>query len=63
MMNRQFRFNKKLIDALPPPIVRRVALPKLLDNLLKEYVGVSYRYDERGNLVEQVQNGRRSEFE
>jgi len=45
------------------PITRRVPLPKLLDNLLKEYAGVSYRYDERGNLVERVQNGKRSEYE
>lgn len=45
------------------PISRRVPLPKLLDNLLKEYAGVSYRYDDRGNLVERVQNGRRSEYE
>ncbi|MCS0614410.1 RHS domain-containing protein [Massilia kyonggiensis] len=45
------------------PITRRDPLPKLLDNLLKEYAGVSYRYDERGNLVERVQNGKRSEYE
>ena len=45
------------------PMIRRAPLPKLLDNLLKEYAGVSYRYDERGNLVERVQNGKRSEYE
>lgn len=45
------------------PISRRLPLPKLLDNLLKEYAGVRYRYDERGNLVERVQNGKRSGFE
>jgi len=45
------------------PIARRVPLPKLLDNLLKEYAGVSYRYDDRGNLVEHVQNGKRSTYE
>lgn len=45
------------------PITRRAPLPKLLDNLLKEYAGVSYRYDERGNLVERTQNGKRSEYE
>jgi RHS repeat-associated protein len=44
------------------PMARRAPLPKLLDNLLKEYAGVSYRYDERGNLVERVQNGERSEY-
>jgi RHS repeat-associated protein len=45
------------------PVTRRAPLPKLLDNLLKEYAGVSYRYDERGNLVERIQNGKRSEYE
>ncbi|QJE02605.1 glycohydrolase toxin TNT-related protein [Massilia forsythiae] len=45
------------------PIAQRVTLPKLLDNLLKEYAGVRYRYDERGNVVERVQNGERSEYE
>lgn len=45
------------------PISRRAPLPKLLDNLLKEYAGVRYRYDEAGNLVERVQNGKRSEYE
>ena len=44
------------------PIARRVTLPKLLDNLLKEYAGVRYRYDERGNLVERTQDGERSEY-
>lgn len=45
------------------PISRRVPLPKLLDNLLKEYAGVRYRYDERGNVVERTQEGLRSEYE
>jgi RHS repeat-associated protein len=48
------------------PMTRRdplPKLPKLLDNLLKEYAGVRYRYDARGNLVERVQNGERSAFE
>jgi len=45
------------------PITRRAPLPKLLDNLLKEYAGVSYRYDERGNLVERTQDGMRSKYE
>jgi RHS repeat-associated protein len=44
------------------PITRSVPLPKLLDNLLKEYAGVRYRYDERGNLVECTQDGKRSEY-
>jgi RHS repeat-associated protein len=45
------------------PMARRAPLPKLLNNLFKESAGVSYRYDERGNLVERVQNGKRSEYE
>jgi len=47
------------------PMTRRdplPKLPKLLDNLLKEYAGTKYRYDDRGNLVERVQNGERSEY-
>lgn len=43
------------------PITR--PLPKLLDNLLKEYAGVRYRYDERGNLVKRTEGGLRSEYE
>ncbi|WP_443094343.1 RHS repeat-associated core domain-containing protein [Pseudoduganella chitinolytica] len=42
---------------------QRTPLPKVLDNMLKEYAGTSYRYDERGNLVERVQNGQRDTFE
>jgi len=45
------------------PIARRSSIPKLLDNLLKVYAGVSYRYDERGNVVQRTQDGTRSEFE
>ena len=45
------------------PITRPAPLPKLLDNLLKEYAGVRCRYDERGNLVERTQDGLRSEYE
>lgn len=45
------------------PISRRVPLPKLLDNLLKEYAGARYRYDDRGNLVERVQDGVKSGYE
>lgn len=45
------------------PLSRRAPLPKVLDNLLKEYAGVTYSYDERGNLVERTQDGKRSEYE
>lgn len=45
------------------PIRGSVPLLKLLDNLLKEYAGVRYRYDERGNVVERTQDGLRSGYE
>jgi RHS repeat-associated protein len=45
------------------PVARLAPLPKLLDNLLREYAGVRYRYDERGNVVERTQDGIRSEYE
>ena len=45
------------------PNTGRELLPKLLDNLLRDYAGVSYRYDERGNLVERTGNGKRSAYE
>ncbi len=54
------------IQAPHPPqerISRHAPLPKVLDNLLKEYAGTSYRYDERGNLVERLQEGQRDTFE
>jgi YD repeat-containing protein len=36
---------------------------KLLDNLLKDYAGAHYRYDERGNLVEKLKNGERTRYQ
>jgi RHS repeat-associated protein len=47
------------------PMTRRdplPKLPKLLDNLLKEYAGARYRYDDRGNLIERIHDGKRSEY-
>ncbi len=44
-------------------ITRPGPLPKVLDNLLKEYAGTSYRHDERGNLIERLQEGQRDTFE
>ena len=40
-----------------------MAAHKLLDNLLKDYAGTSYRYDAQGNLVERIRNGERTSFE
>ncbi|AKJ28503.1 RHS repeat-associated core domain-containing protein [Caldimonas brevitalea] len=39
------------------------SVSRVLDNLLKDYAGTTYRYDERGHLVERVQGGQRSRFE
>ncbi len=51
-------------DTAPPGVIARgVTRPRLLDNLLKEYAGTSYRYDERGNVVERVHNGQRASYE
>ncbi len=35
---------------------------KLMDNLLREYAGTHYKYDERGNLIHQLHNGARAHF-
>jgi RHS repeat-associated protein len=35
---------------------------KLMDNLLREYAGTHYRYDERGNLVHRLHNGAHAHF-
>lgn len=49
--------------ALPREQRQRPApAPLLLDNLLKEYAGTHYRYDERGNLIERTKNGRKTRF-
>ncbi|MDQ0072466.1 RHS repeat-associated protein [Variovorax boronicumulans] len=51
-------------DPLPEARVPSpVAAHKLLDNLLKDYAGTTYRYDAQGNLVERVRNGERTTFE
>jgi RHS repeat-associated protein len=36
---------------------------RLLDNLLKDYAGTHYEYDERGNLIRRTHNGEVSSFE
>jgi len=48
----------------PPPDNEPLRHPagKLLDNLLKNYAGTSYRYDERRNMTERVRNGWRTVF-
>jgi YD repeat-containing protein len=37
-------------------------ISKLLDNLLKDYAGTHYRYDERGNLAEKLSQGERTRY-
>ena len=36
---------------------------KVMSNLLKEYAGTHYRYDDRGNMVHRLSNGEASTFE
>ncbi|MCW2102275.1 UNVERIFIED_ORG: YD repeat-containing protein [Pseudomonas psychrophila] len=36
--------------------------PKLLDNLLRDYLGQHYTYDARGNLLERLDNGKKARF-
>ncbi|WP_418150182.1 RHS repeat-associated core domain-containing protein [Variovorax atrisoli] len=40
----------------------RTPVAPLLDNLLRAHAGVRYRYDEHGNMVERVCNGRSTTF-
>ncbi len=51
-----------LLDPQAPRRPNHYAPPKLLDNLLRDYVGTHYRYDERGNLKERLHNGKKSHF-
>ncbi|WP_413333147.1 hypothetical protein [Variovorax sp. Varisp85] len=59
-----FAFDPAGNIADPPPANEPLRHPagKLLDNLLKNYAGTSYRYDERGNMTERVRNGWRTVF-
>jgi RHS repeat-associated protein len=51
-----------LLDPQTPRRPNQYAPPKLLDNLLRDYVGTHYSYDERGNLKERLHNGKKSHF-
>ncbi|NWD83034.1 RHS domain-containing protein [Pseudomonas reactans] len=51
-----------LLDPQAPRRPNQYAPPKLLDNLLRDYVGTHYTYDERGNLKERLHNGKKSYF-
>uniref|UniRef100_UPI0030DBA7FE RHS domain-containing protein n=1 Tax=Pseudomonas sp. RL_5y_Pfl2_73 TaxID=3088713 RepID=UPI0030DBA7FE len=51
-----------LLDPQAPRRPNQYGPPKLLDNLLRDYVGTHYSYDERGNLKERLHNGKKSQF-
>ncbi|WP_240651250.1 MULTISPECIES: RHS repeat-associated core domain-containing protein [unclassified Variovorax] len=40
----------------------RSMVGKLMDNLLKDYAGTHYQWDERGNLIERSRNGEKTVF-
>ncbi|WLH21919.1 DUF6531 domain-containing protein [Pseudomonas sp. FP215] len=51
-----------LLDPQAPRRPNQYGPTKLLDNLLRDYVGTHYSYDERGNLKERLHNGKKSHF-
>uniref|UniRef100_UPI0030D92CD2 RHS repeat-associated core domain-containing protein n=1 Tax=Pseudomonas sp. RL_105y_Pfl2_101 TaxID=3088708 RepID=UPI0030D92CD2 len=51
-----------LLDPQAPRRPNQYVPNKLLDNLLRDYVGTHYSYDERGNLKERLHNGKKSPF-
>ncbi|NWD83074.1 RHS domain-containing protein [Pseudomonas reactans] len=51
-----------LLDPQTPRRPNQYGPSKLLDNLLRDYVGTHYTYDERGNLKERLHNGKKSYF-
>jgi YD repeat-containing protein len=46
---------RRPLDLTPPR-------SKLVDNLLREYAGTHYEYDERGNQIQRWHNGQRSDL-
>jgi len=51
-----------MVDPGTTETERPVTGNRVLDNLIRQYAGTSYRYDERGNLVERLHNGKRTTF-
>ena len=51
-----------LLDPKAPRQPSHYPPPKLLDNLLRDYVGQHYTYDTRGNLLEKIDNGKKAIF-
>ncbi|MGJ7573914.1 hypothetical protein ACSFBX_25525 [Variovorax sp. RB2P76] len=51
-----------IADPATPGDPDQRAVGKLLDNLLKNHAGTSYRCNERGNMTERMRNGWRIVF-
>ncbi|MCX2683927.1 hypothetical protein OO306_00005, partial [Pseudomonas sp. DCB_AW] len=51
-----------LLDPEAPPGPNPHSPRKLMDNVLRSYCGTQYRYDERGNLLERIENGKTGKF-
>ncbi len=47
-------------QALNRPLESDPRRNKLMDNLLREYAGTHYQYDERGNLIHRLHNGEKA---
>ncbi|MDI3374754.1 MULTISPECIES: RHS repeat-associated core domain-containing protein [Pseudomonas] len=51
-----------LLDPDAPPGPNPHSPRKLMDNVLRSYCGTEYRYDERGNLLERIEDGKSGKF-
>ena len=51
-----------LLDPEAPPGPNPHSPRKIMDNVLRSYCGTQYRYDERGNLLERIENGKTGKF-
>ena len=51
-----------LLDSEAPSGPNPHSPRKLMDNVLRSYCGTQYRYDERGNLLERIENGKSGKF-
>lgn len=51
-----------LLDPEAPPGPNPHSPRKLIDNVLRSYCGTQYRYDERGNLLERIENNITGKF-
>jgi RHS repeat-associated protein len=53
-----------LSKPIPDPTkIIQPPLPKVLTNLIKEYAGTHYEYDDRGNVIYRIDNGKKHRFE